>query len=50
MSYFVKHQNGAELFKSQYATVKEALQEAVKNGANLRGADLYGANLRGAKT
>ena len=29
-------------------TVKDTLQEAVKSGANLRGADLYGADLRGA--
>jgi hypothetical protein len=53
MTYLVKHVNGSELFKSQFATVKEAIQEAVKQraylgGAYLGGADLGGADLRGA--
>jgi hypothetical protein len=58
MTYLVKHVNGSELFKSQYSTIKEAVQEAVKTSANLRGAnlrranlysaDLYSADLRGA--
>ena len=35
-------------FEKENNTIKDTLVEAVKNGANLRGADLYGANLRGA--
>ncbi len=43
MTYFVKHRNGTELFKSETATnAKEALQEAVKGGADLGGAYLGG--------
>ncbi len=49
MAYFVKHKNGSELFKSEKATnFKEALQEAVKGGADLVGANLVGADLGGA--
>ncbi len=49
MAYFVKTISGAELFKSETAiTVKEALQEAVNGGADLRSADLRGAYLGGA--
>ena len=49
MTYFVKHVNGNELFKSESATtIRDALQEAVKSGADLGGADLGGADLRGA--
>ena len=35
-------------FEKENNTVKDALIEAVKRGANLYGADLYGADLRGA--
>ena len=49
MTYFVNSICGAELFKSEAATsIKEAVQEAVRGGADLRGADLGGADLRGA--
>jgi hypothetical protein len=48
MTYLVKHVNGDELFKSQYPTIKEAVQEAVKANSDLCGADLRGADLRGA--
>ena len=48
MTYFVKSRGGADLFKSQYSTAKDAVEEAVKSGANLGGADLRGANLGGA--
>jgi len=48
MTYFVKSRSGRDLFKSQFSTAKEALEEAVKGGAYLRDADLSGAYLRGA--
>ena len=49
MTYFVNSIGGAELFKSEAATsIKEAVQEAVRGGAYLRGADLRGADLGGA--
>ena len=49
MTYFVNSIGGAELFKSEAATsIKEAVQEAVRGGAYLRGADLGGAYLGGA--
>jgi hypothetical protein len=49
MTYFVKHRNGTDLFKSDNATtVREAVTEAVKGGAYLRGAYLRGADLGGA--
>ena len=53
MTYLVKHVSGTELFKSQYSTVKKAVEEAVAQraylcGADLRGADLGGADLGGA--
>ena len=35
-------------YEKENNTIKDTLLEAIKNGANLRGADLYGANLRGA--
>ena len=45
----IKHHNGSDLYTSRSATtVKDALQEAVKNSADLRSADLRGADLRGA--
>ena len=40
---------GAVLYSGEHADVKEAVEAAVKAGANLRGADLGGANLDGAK-
>ena len=40
---------GALLYSGEHADVKEAVEAAVKAGANLRGANLDGANLRGAK-
>jgi len=49
MTYFVNSIGGAELFKSEAATsIKGAVQEAVRGGADLRGADLGGAYLGGA--
>src|SRR3990167_3565139 len=36
-------------YESKDNTLKKTLDEAVKQGANLRGANLRGANLRGAK-
>ena len=36
------------LYKCEAANIKEAVEKAVADGANLRGADLEGANLRGA--
>lgn len=49
MIYFVKHVNGTELFKSEFAkSIKQVLEEAVKSGADLREANLCGAYLRGA--
>ena len=48
MSYLVKHVNGVALFKSQYSTAREAVQEANLSGASLYGADLSGADLYGA--
>ena len=35
-------------FEKENNSIRETLMEAVKNGANLRGADLRAANLRGA--
>ena len=44
----IKHRWTNEvLFKLEVATVKEAVIEAIKNGTDLRGADLSGADLRG---
>ena len=40
---------GAVLYSGEHADIKEAVEAAVKAGANLRGAYLGGANLRGAK-
>jgi len=49
MTYFVNSICGAELFKSEAATsIKEAVREAVRGGADLRRADLRGADLGGA--
>jgi hypothetical protein len=45
----IKHRyTGATLYSADVATLREALERAVKSGANLRGANLAGANLRGA--
>ena len=46
--------NGKVLYSGEHADIKEAVEAAVKAGANLRGANLRGAdlcdaNLRGAK-
>ena len=40
--------NDSEIYVSKADNVKEAVIEAVENGANLSGADLGEANLRGA--
>jgi hypothetical protein len=49
MAYFVKSICGKELYKSETASnIKEVVQEALKAGANLYGANLFGADLRGA--
>ena len=39
---------GAIIFESEKTTYKEAVEEAIKNKANLRRADLSGADLSGA--
>ena len=39
---------GAVIYSSSKTTFKDAVVEAVNEGANLRGADLRGADLRGA--
>jgi len=49
----IKNTDGDVIFKSSKTTIKEAVEEAVANranlyGANLRETDLRGANLRGA--
>ena len=45
----IKHRfSESTLCEFDVETVKLAVETAVKDGANLRGADLYGANLRGA--
>ena len=44
----IKSYLGSVLFKSSKTTFKEAVEEAVERGANLRDADLIGANLRDA--
>ena len=36
------------IFSDESGTIKEALLNAIKEGADLSGADLYGANLSGA--
>ena len=40
--------NGKVLYSGEHADIKEAIEAAVKAGANLSGANLFGANLRGA--
>ena len=40
--------NGKVLYSGEHADIKEAVEAAVKAGANLRDADLCGADLRGA--
>ena len=40
--------NGKVLYSGEHADIKEAVEAAVKAGANLRGADLRGADLYGA--
>jgi hypothetical protein len=40
--------DGSVLFKSDKETIKEAVEERVDSGADLRGANLYGADLREA--
>ena len=40
--------NGKVLYSGEHADIKEAVEAAVKAGANLRGANLRGANLRDA--
>ena len=44
----IKTYLGAVLFKSSKTTIKEAVEEAVSKGANLRDANLTGANLGSA--
>ena len=44
----IKSNDGSILYTSEKATIKEAVEEAVENGANLRDADLSGADLSGA--
>jgi len=44
----IKTLAGSVLFNSSKTTIKEAIVEAVSEGANLRGADLRGAYLTGA--
>jgi len=44
----IKTLGGSVLWKSEKLTIKEALIEAVDEGADLEGADLEGADLRGA--
>ena len=44
----IKTFGGSVLFSSTKTTIKEAVEEAVSGGANLRGANLRGADLRGA--
>ena len=45
----IKHRfSGTTLCEFDVETVKLAVETAVKDGADLRGANLYGANLRGA--
>ena len=44
----IKNLSGEVIFTHECASIKEAVEEAARRGANLRGADLYGANLRGA--
>jgi uncharacterized protein YjbI with pentapeptide repeats len=39
---------GSVIYSSTKTTYKDVLEEAIKNGANLSGADLYRANLSGA--
>ena len=46
----IKNRNtGDVLFSSSKKTIKDVLEEAVKEGADLKGAELEGANLKGAK-
>ncbi len=44
----IKTLAGSVLFKSSKTTVKGAVEDAVDEGANLKGAYLEGANLKGA--
>jgi uncharacterized protein YjbI with pentapeptide repeats len=44
----IKNINGAVIYTSQAATVKDAVVEAVAKKSNLTGANLWGADLRGA--
>ena len=45
----IKHRiTGATLYESEHATLRAAVEAAVKAGASLRGANLRGANLAGA--
>ena len=44
----IKTLGGEVLWSSEKTTIKEALEEAVEEGADLVGADLEGANLEGA--
>ena len=44
----IKTLAGEVLFESEKTTIKEAVEEAVSEDANLTSADLIGANLRGA--
>ena len=49
MKYEIKHRwNGSVLFSFECGSLREAVVEAAKQKANLRGADLRGADLRGA--
>ena len=44
----IKSNDGLILYTSEKATIKEAVEEAVENGAILSGANLIGANLSDA--
>ena len=44
----IKTLTGSVLFKSSKTTIKETVEKAVEEGANLRDADLGGADLRDA--
>jgi hypothetical protein len=48
MSVEIKHVSGRRLFTSQFDSVRDAVAEAVKAGADLRYSNLRGSNLRGS--
>lgn len=49
MKQQIKSVFGTVLYDSEADTLREAVEEAVKYGAYLRGADLWNANLWGAE-